>query len=70
MGKQLFAFLARRAAEHGCGRMEWAVLNWNEAAIGFYKGLGAEAVRDWTVFHLGREEMTTIYRADDMKPSR
>jgi GNAT superfamily N-acetyltransferase len=52
VGKELFAYLALRAKERGCGRMEWAVLNWNESAIGFYERLGAEPVRDWTVFHL------------------
>jgi GNAT superfamily N-acetyltransferase len=52
VGKDLLAFLARRAIEHGCARMEWSVLNWNASAIGFYKSLGAEPVRKWTVFHL------------------
>ena len=60
LGKELFAFLARRASEHGCGRMEWSVLNWNEPAIGFYQRLGAEPVRDWTVFHLEREQMERL----------
>lgn len=56
-GKELFALLARRASERGCGRMEWAVLNWNEPAIGFYKRLGAEPVTEWTVFHLAQQEL-------------
>lgn len=60
LGRKLFAFLARRASEHGCGRMEWSVLNWNEAAIGFYKRLGAEPVRNWTVFHLAKAEMEKL----------
>ena len=60
LGKELFAFLARRASEHGCGRMEWSVLNRNEPAIGFYQRLGAEPVRDWTVFHLEREQMERL----------
>ena len=62
LGKELFAFLARRASDNGCGRMEWSVLNWNEPAIGFYQRLGAEPVRDWTVFHLEQEEMDRLRR--------
>jgi GNAT superfamily N-acetyltransferase len=60
VGRRLFAFLARRASERGCGRMEWAVLNWNAPAIGFYENLGAEPVRDWTVFHLNKDEMEKL----------
>ena len=60
LGKELFAFLARRASERGCGRMEWSVLNWNEPAIGFYRKLGAEPVTDWTVFHLAKEDIERL----------
>jgi GNAT superfamily N-acetyltransferase len=60
VGKELLAFLARRAGERGCGRMEWAVLNWNESAIGFYEKLGAAPVHDWTVYHLAKEEMEKL----------
>ena len=60
LGKELFAFLARRAGEQGCGRMEWSVLNWNESAIAFYRKLGAEPVSDWTVFHLAKEDMKQL----------
>ena len=60
VGKQLLADLARRAVERGCGRMEWSVLNWNESAMGFYEKLGAEPVRDWTVFHLAKERMNRL----------
>lgn len=60
VGRQLFAFLARRAGERGCGRMEWAVLNWNAPAIAFYEKLGAEPMRDWTVFHLNKDEMEKL----------
>jgi len=40
--------------------MEWSVLNWNEAAIAFYKKLGAKTVTDWTVFHLANEDMNNL----------
>jgi GNAT superfamily N-acetyltransferase len=60
LGRQIFTFLARRASEHGCGRMEWSVLNWNEAAIAFYRKLGAAPVRQWTVFHLAKDELEKL----------
>jgi GNAT superfamily N-acetyltransferase len=51
-GKRLLAHLATLAVERGCGRLEWAVLDWNEPAIGFYKKLGAKPMHDWTVFRV------------------
>ncbi len=65
IGRQLLSFLARRASHRGCGRMEWAVLNWNEAAMAFYKKLGAEPVNDWTVFRLGKDNLDKLATADD-----
>lgn len=52
VGRHLLAFLANKAVERGCCRMEWAVLNWNEPAIRFYENLGAEAMNKWTVYRL------------------
>src|SRR5579872_7442819 len=40
VGRKLLAHLARLAVSRGCGRFEWAVLDWNEPAIRFYQGLG------------------------------
>jgi len=51
-GRQLLAHLATLAVERGCGRLEWAVLDWNEPAIGFYKSLGAKPLHEWTVFRV------------------
>lgn len=51
-GRQLLVRLAQIAHEKNCGRMEWAVLDWNEPAIGFYKKLGAQPMDEWTVFRL------------------
>ncbi|MEY2493305.1 MAG: hypothetical protein QOH24_2256 [Verrucomicrobiota bacterium] len=51
-GRALLAHLAKIARDRGCGRMEWAVLDWNEPAIGFYKKLGAVPLKEWTVFRL------------------
>lgn len=60
VGRQLFAFLAQRAIERNCARMEWSVLNWNEPAIRFYENLSAEPVQDWTVFHLSKDKMAQL----------
>jgi GNAT superfamily N-acetyltransferase len=63
-GKALLARLAQIAVERGCGRVEWAVLDWNEPAIGFYKSLGAIPQDDWTVFRLTGEPLETLARAE------
>jgi GNAT superfamily N-acetyltransferase len=51
-GRALLVDLARIARDRGCGRMEWAVLDWNEPAIEFYRKLGAKPMDEWTVFRL------------------
>jgi GNAT superfamily N-acetyltransferase len=51
-GKALLLHLAKIANARGCGRMEWAVLDWNEPAKGFYRGLGAVPLDDWRVMRL------------------
>ena len=48
-GKALLTYLAREAVEKGYGRLEWAVLDWNEPSIEFYKSLGAKMLDDWIV---------------------
>jgi glycerophosphoryl diester phosphodiesterase/GNAT superfamily N-acetyltransferase len=59
-GKALLSALARLTVERGCGRLEWAVLDWNEPAIQFYKKLGAEPMNDWTVFRLAEDALQRI----------
>jgi GNAT superfamily N-acetyltransferase len=51
-GRALLLHVARLAKERGCGRLEWAVLDWNQPAIGFYKKLGAVPMSEWTVFRV------------------
>jgi GNAT superfamily N-acetyltransferase len=51
-GKALLAELAKIAVARGYGRVEWAVLDWNEPSIGFYKKLGAVPMEEWTTFRL------------------
>ena len=56
-GKALFQAVVRLAAERGCGRMEWSVLDWNEPAIRFYRSLGAKALEEGTIFRLAGESL-------------
>ena len=51
-GRALLVDLAKIARDRGCGRMEWAVLDWNDPAIQFYHKLGAKPMDEWTVFRL------------------
>jgi GNAT superfamily N-acetyltransferase len=59
-GKALLRELARRALERGCGRLEWAVLDWNEPAIRFYRSLGAVAKDEWTVYRLTGDALKAL----------
>jgi GNAT superfamily N-acetyltransferase len=59
-GRQLLQRLAQIALERRCGRMEWAVLDWNEPAIGFYKSLGARPMDEWTVYRLTGHALTDL----------
>ena len=60
IGKQLLSHLARLAIRRGCARFEWAVLDWNESAIGFYRSVGAEPMTDWTVFRATGAGLATL----------
>lgn len=51
-GKAFFKELRRLAKKAGCGRMEWAVLNWNTPAIKFYDAQGARPLKEWTTYRL------------------
>lgn len=57
IGKALLRHLARLAEDRGCGRLEWAVLDWNASAIGFYLGLGARPAAGWSVYRLEGEAL-------------
>lgn len=60
VGFALLRELARIAVERNCGRVEWAVLNWNELAINFYKQIGARAQDEWTTFRLTGEPLQRL----------
>jgi GNAT superfamily N-acetyltransferase len=51
-GKALLARLAQIARERKCGRVDWAVLDWNEPSIKFYESLGARRMDEWHTFRL------------------
>jgi GNAT superfamily N-acetyltransferase len=52
IGKRLLEYLAQTAVSRGYGRLEWAVLDWNEDAIRFYRSLGAVPMSDWTTYRV------------------
>jgi GNAT superfamily N-acetyltransferase len=60
IGKALLLRLAGIAAERGCPRFEWAVLDWNAPAIAFYEGLGAVPLDEWTLFRLSGEKLAAL----------
>ena len=62
VGRELLRYLARLAVARNCARFEWAVLDWNEPAIGFYKSLGARPLDDWTVFRVTGEALQQLSR--------
>jgi GNAT superfamily N-acetyltransferase len=59
-GRALLIELAKIARGRDCGRMEWAVLDWNEPAIKFYRSLGAKPMDEWTVFRLTRDGIARL----------
>jgi GNAT superfamily N-acetyltransferase len=60
VGKALLQHLATLAVSRGCGRLEWAVLDWNTDAIGFYEKLGARPQDDWTVYRVTGDALTRL----------
>jgi GNAT superfamily N-acetyltransferase len=62
VGRALLGHLAHLALERGCGRLEWAVLNWNQEAIRFYERLGARPNSEWTVYRLAGESLQALGR--------
>lgn len=59
-GKALLIHLAKLAVERDCGRLEWAVLDWNEPSVNFYKGLGAVPMDEWTVFRVTGDALENL----------
>src|SRR4051794_7359738 len=63
-GRALLVDLAKIARDRDCGRMEWAVLDWNEPAIQFYRKLGAQPMNEWTVFRLTGDGIANLASSD------
>jgi len=61
-GRALLARLAAIAIERNCGRVEWSVLNWNEPAIRFYRGLGALPMEQWSVYRITGDALEKLAR--------
>ena len=60
VGRALVRRLAGRAAERGCARMDWSVLDWNEPAMAFYRSLGARPMDEWTTWRLDGVELARL----------
>jgi GNAT superfamily N-acetyltransferase len=56
----LLSHLAQVALDQGCGRFEWSVLNWNEPAIAFYQGIGAQIMQDWRICRVTGAALTQL----------
>ena len=61
-GKALIRHCARLALERGCGRFEWAVLDWNRPAIEFYRSIGAAVLPDWQICRMTGEALERLAR--------
>lgn len=59
-GKYLLKQLAKITVERGCGRLEWACLNWNKPSIDFYLSLNAQPMNEWTTYRLTGETLNTL----------
>jgi GNAT superfamily N-acetyltransferase len=59
-GKALLAAVAAKLRESGGERLEWAALDWNELALGFYRGLGARAMSEWITHRLVGEDLERL----------
>ena len=60
IGQRLLSWLARETIRRGCGRLEWAVLDWNEPSIRFYESLGARAMKEWFIYRLTGEALERV----------
>ena len=68
VGRVILAYLARLALERGCGRLEWSVLDWNEPAIRFYRGLEAVPADDWTTYRLSGAALARLATDSHSRP--
>jgi GNAT superfamily N-acetyltransferase len=70
VGRALFAAVAARTRDRGGERLEWAALDWNELALGFYRRLGARTMDGWTTHRLNGEVLARIADESRLPPAR
>jgi GNAT superfamily N-acetyltransferase len=63
IGRALLTHVAQLAVARGCGRMEWSALDWNEPALGFYRGLGAKRMPEWQLHRLEGMSLAAVARS-------
>ena len=68
-GKAILKELARIAVERGCGRLEWACLDWNEPSIRFYRSLGVVPLDDWTIYRVDGGALRALAESGQVQPS-
>ena len=64
VGRALLERLAQITRERGCPRLEWSVLDWNELAMSFYRGVGAQPMEGWTTWRLDGAALSELARAE------
>jgi GNAT superfamily N-acetyltransferase len=67
IGKSLLSRVAARAAEQGCVRLQWDVLEWNQTAIDFYQGLGAKFLDEWRIMRVNDDAIQSLA---NLEPAR
>ena len=60
VGRALLSAVAARTRERGGERLEWAALDWNELALGFYRGIGASTMNEWITHRLDGEALARV----------
>ena len=60
LGKIFLSYLGKLALERNCGRLEWWCIDWNEPSIEFYKGMGAKAMDEWTVYRVDNVALSNL----------
>jgi GNAT superfamily N-acetyltransferase len=65
VGRRLLTWLAATAVDRGCGRLEWAVLDWNEPSIRFYRNLGAVAMDEWTTYRVTGPALSALAQSSE-----
>jgi GNAT superfamily N-acetyltransferase len=65
IGRALLQHIAGLAIDRGCGRFEWAVLAWNQPAIGFYRNLGAREMSDWRIYRVTGDALASLAGASE-----